>query len=145
MSQKFWYRAKVIRVIDGDTIDLMVDLGFNIHHKIKVKLYGVNAPKSDTKDLEEKALGIKAKEFTKDWFTNHDWVYVNTVLDKNDKYGYILAKIYTDEEIARPEVACLNEDIIESGNARECYGVRNKTWIKKERNQLWITPMKKSQ
>ena len=51
--------------------------------------------------MKEKELGLKAKEFTKDWLSKHQWVYVNTIPDKNDKYGRVLAKIYTDEEIAR--------------------------------------------
>ena len=69
--QRFWYGATVLNVIDGDTIDLMIDLGFSIHHKIRVRLYGVNTPESRTKDLAEKAMGLKAKSFTKDWLTNH--------------------------------------------------------------------------
>jgi micrococcal nuclease len=44
MSERFWYGATVLGVVDGDTIDLMIDLGFNIHHKIRVRLYGVNTP-----------------------------------------------------------------------------------------------------
>ena len=62
--ERFWYGATVKKVIDGDTIELMVDLGFNIHHKMRVRLYGVNTPESRTKDLAEKELGLKAKKFT---------------------------------------------------------------------------------
>ena len=58
--ERFWYGATVKKVIDGDTIELMVDLGFNIHHKMRVRLYGVNTPESRTKDLAEKELGLKA-------------------------------------------------------------------------------------
>jgi len=128
MSSRFWYGATTLGIVDGDTIDLMIDLGFNIHHKIRVRLYGVNAPESRTKDLAEKELGLKAKKFTEEWLTQNKWIYVNTIPDKNDKYGRILAKIYTDENIYRPEVKCLNEDIIKSGFAREYYGVGDKTW-----------------
>ena len=60
--ERFCYNAKVLRVVDGDTIDLMVDLGFSIHHKVRVRLYGINTPESRTRDLEEKALGLKAKD-----------------------------------------------------------------------------------
>lgn len=126
--QRFWYGATVLDVIDGDTVDLMIDLGFNIHHKIRVRLYGVNTPESRTKDLKEKELGLKAKQFTKDWLTNHKWVFVNTIPDKNDKYGRVLAKIYSSDNIEDPKTACLNIDIIQSGNAREYFGVGNKTW-----------------
>ncbi len=125
---RFWYGAKVLKVIDGDTVDLSIDLGFKIHHEIRVRLFGVNTPESRTKDLQEKALGLKAKQFTQDWFTNHEWVFVNTIPDKNDKYGRILAKIYSSENINDPTTACLNTDIIQSGYAREYYGVGDKTW-----------------
>ena len=126
---RFWYGATVLRVVDGDTIDLMVDLGFKIHHKIRVRLYGVNTPESRTKDLAEKALGLKAKSFTSDWLTRHQWVVINTIPDKNDKYGRILAKIYSSEQIEDPTTACLNTDIIQAGFAREYYGVGDKTWL----------------
>jgi len=119
MMERFWYSAKVLNVIDGDTLDLMIDLGFNIHHKIRVRLYGVNTPESRTKDLAEKEMGLKAKSFTQDWLTRHQWVFVNTIPDKNDKYGRILAKIYSSENIDNPTTACLNTDIIQAGYARE--------------------------
>lgn len=93
-NERFWYGATLLKVIDGDTIELMIDLGFNIHHKIRVRLYGVNTPESRTKDLAEKEMGLKAKSFTQDWLTNHKWVFVNTIPDKNDKYGRILARIF---------------------------------------------------
>ena len=128
MSQRFWYGAKPLKAIDGDTIDLMVDLGFNIHFKMRVRLYGVNTPESRTKDIAEKELGLKAKKFTEDWLVGRDWVFVNTIPDKNDKYGRILAKIYSSDQIDDPTTACLNLDIIQSGYAREYYGVGDKTW-----------------
>jgi micrococcal nuclease len=69
--ERFWYGATLLKVIDGDTVELMVDLGFSVHHKIRVRLYGVNTPESRTKDLAEKELGLKAKKFTEECFTNH--------------------------------------------------------------------------
>ena len=126
--QRFWYGATVVDVIDGDTIDLMIDLGFNIHHKIRVRLYGVNTPESRTKDLKEKEMGLKAKSFTKDWLTNNKWVFVNTIPDKNDKYGRILARIYSSDQVKDPKTACLNVDIVQAGFAREYFGIGDKTW-----------------
>jgi micrococcal nuclease len=125
---RFWYGARVLNVVDGDTVDLMIDLGFNIHHKIRVRLFGVNTPESRTKDLAEKQMGLKAKSFTKDWLDRHQWVFINTIPDKNDKYGRILAKIYSSENVEDPITACLNTDIIEAGYAREYFGVGDKTW-----------------
>jgi len=126
--QRFWYGATFLKVVDGDTIDLMIDLGFNIHHKIRVRLFGVNTPESRTKDLKEKELGLKAKSFTQNWLTNHKWVFVNTIPDKNDKYGRVLAKIYSSDNVNDPKTACLNTDIIQAGFAREYFGVGDKTW-----------------
>lgn len=125
---RYWYGAEVLNVVDGDTVDLRIDLGFDIHHKIRVRLYGVNTPESRTKDLKEKELGLKAKQFTKDWLTKHKWVFINTIPDKNDKYGRVLARIFSSENIDDPLTACLNKDIIQSGYAREYFGVGNKTW-----------------
>jgi endonuclease YncB( thermonuclease family) len=88
----------------------------------------VNTPESRTKDLAEKAMGLKAKQFTQEWLTNHKWVFVNTIPDKNDKYGRVLARIFSSDDINNPTTACLNIDIIESGLAREYYGVGDKTW-----------------
>jgi micrococcal nuclease len=126
--ERFWYGATVIGVVDGDTVDLMVDLGFSVHHKIRVRLYGINTPESRTKDLKEKELGLKAKKFVEDWITNHKWVFVNTIPDKNDKYGRVLARIYSSDKIDDPKTACLNIDMIQSGNAREYFGIGDKTW-----------------
>lgn len=128
MIDPYWYKARFLSVVDGDTMDLMVDLGFEIHHKIRVRLYGVNTPESRTKDLTEKALGLKAKDFTKEWFHNHEVVFVKTVLDKNEKYGRVLAEIYSSGDINDPQTACLNKDIIGAGFAREYFGIGDKTW-----------------
>jgi micrococcal nuclease len=128
MSERFWYGATVLKVIDGDTVDLMIDLGFNIHHKIRVRLYGINTPESRTKDLAEKEIGLKAKKFTEDWITGHKWVYVNTIPDKNDKYGRVLARIFSSDDITDVKTACLNTDIVSAGYAREYFGKGDKTW-----------------
>ena len=128
MINPYWYKGTVLKVIDGDTFDVMIDLGFNIHYKARVRLYGVNTPESRTKDAAEKELGLKAKAFTKDWLTNHSTVFIKTVIDKNEKYGRVLADIYSSADIDDPKTACLNKDIIESGYAREYFGVGDKTW-----------------
>ena len=131
----FEYRVKqVTKIVDGDTIDVDIDLGFSISYSQRLRLAGIDTPESRTKDLAEKEMGLKAKSFTKDWLTNHKWVFVNTIPDKNDKYGRVLARIYSSDKIDDPSTACLNKDIIQSGYAREYYGVGDKTWteFKKE-------------
>ena len=57
----YTYQAQVTRVVDGDTIDALVDLGFDIQKSIRIRLVGMNAPESRTRDLEEKKLGLAAK------------------------------------------------------------------------------------
>lgn len=125
MAEMFFYRAKVVDVVDGDTLDLMIDLGFNVHHSIRVRLDGVNTPESRTKDLREKELGLKAKAFSADWTTRHKTVFVQTVKDKKEKFGRILARVYSDEN----KTACLNDDLIDSGNARAYNGEKRNGWF----------------
>ena len=125
----YHYKIKKInRILDGDTVDLDIDLGFGITIAQRVRLKGINAAETRTKDLAEKELGLKAKKFTEDWLTNHQWVFVNTIPDKNDKYGRILARIFSSDQIDDPTTACLNKDIVQAGYAREYYGVGDKTW-----------------
>ena len=116
--KRFCYNAKVVRVVDGDTLDLMVDLGFSIHHKIRVRLNGVNTPESRTRDLAEKALGLKANDYVVDWLDGHPEIVLETSKDKAGKFGRILATIWSDGEMT----ACLNKDLIDSGNAVEYFG-----------------------
>lgn len=125
MSEMFFYKAKVMDVIDGDTLDLMIDLGFNVHHSIRVRLNGINTPESRTTDVREKALGLQAKAYTKDWTIRHPEVYVSTVKDKKEKFGRILARIYSDTN----KTACLNDDLIDSGNARAYNGEKRNGWF----------------
>lgn len=56
------YKAKLIRVIDGDTIEASIDLGFGLRYEIIIRLYGINTPETRTKDLEERKSGINAKD-----------------------------------------------------------------------------------
>jgi len=55
------YNAKLDRVVDGDTVDALVDLGFDTWKKVRIRMMGMNAPESRTRDLEEKKLGLAAK------------------------------------------------------------------------------------
>ncbi len=125
MSDRFFYSAKVLDVIDGDTLDLVVDLGFDVHFRVRVRLHGINTPESRTSDKAEKELGLQAKAYTKDWTTRHSTVFVKTVKDKKEKFGRILAEIYSDEL----KTACLNEDIIEAGFARKYNGEARGGWF----------------
>ena len=62
----FVYQAELDRVVDGDTVDVVLDLGFDVKlHKQRVRLHGIDTPESRTRDLEEKEKGLAAKEFCK--------------------------------------------------------------------------------
>jgi len=90
----YTYNAELIEVIDGDTLDLKVDLGFDTSISIRVRLSGVDTPEIRTKNLEEKERGLKARDFVKELFgKNGNKCVVQTVKDKKEKYGRYLATI----------------------------------------------------
>lgn len=124
------YNAEVKKVVDGDTFDIVIDLGFDTFRKGRVRLYGINTPESRTTNLEEKKMGLAAKEFTDQWITTAGHkIKIETIIDKNEKYGRILARVWNEAG------ACLNTDIVSAGLAREYFGVGDKTFqeFKKEK------------
>jgi micrococcal nuclease len=133
MTDKFnvyLYNAEVKKIVDGDTFDILIDLGFDTFRKGRVRLYGINTPESRTSNLEEKKMGLAAKEFTDQWITAAgSKIKIETILDKNEKYGRILARVWNEAG------ACLNTDIVAAGLAREYFGVGDKTFqeFKKEK------------
>jgi len=124
------YNAEVKKIVDGDTFDILIDLGFDTFRKGRVRLYGINTPESRTTNLEEKKMGLASKEFTDQWITaaGHK-IKIETIIDKNEKYGRILARVWNEAG------ACLNADIVSAGLARENFGVGDKTFqeFKKEK------------
>ena len=68
----YHYRATIDRVIDGDTIDVFLDLGFDITLKGRIWFQGMNAPESRTRDAEEKMRGLEAKVYVENWIEGHD-------------------------------------------------------------------------
>lgn len=91
----FRYNASLIRVIDGDTVDLLVDLGFTVSMKVRVRLLHVDTPEIRTKDLEEKKRGYEAKDFVIKTFEQHNnKCVVHTVKDKRGSFGRYLATIW---------------------------------------------------
>lgn len=115
---RYFYEAKLDRIVDGDTVDLSIDLGFDVSYKARVRLHGVNTPETRTKDLEEKELGLAAKAFVYDWLAECDSVYIKTLKDDSGKYGRVLGYIYADEQMTK----CLNDDIIDAGHGVPYYG-----------------------
>ena len=119
-SRKSCYNFRVTevnRVLDGDTIDVTIDLGFDLFKKERVRVAGVDTPEKRTRDLEEKALGIDATNWLKkeleDVLDGDDELIVRTELHGGvGKYGRLLGWLYVgDEQVS------LNEQMIEQGYA----------------------------
>ena len=91
------YEYRIIgipKVIDGDTLDVMFDIGFNVQTLQRCRLKGIDAPESRTTDLNEKAYGIRAKQFVEDWLKRQSKLWGRTT--KDDKYGRMLVEIFAD-------------------------------------------------
>ncbi len=90
------YKFKLDRVVDGDTIDIVIDLGFSILHKCRVRLFGIDTPESRTRDLDEKSRGKLAKDFLSFCLASSDEHVIKTSVDGKGKFGRVLGEIYCD-------------------------------------------------
>jgi len=118
------YRVKkVTGVVDGDTIDVDIDLGFNISYSQRVRLAGIDTPESRTTDKKEKVLGLEVKQRLKDVLANASVVVIRTQKpDSTEKYGRVLGWLFVDG--AEKSV---NEALIADGYA---WGYMGETKIK---------------
>ena len=128
MSEKdpYIYRIKSVgRVVDGDTIDADIDLGFDISLTKRIRLAGIDTPESRTKDVEEKKLGLDAKEWLKHRLHGADDIIIRTELpDSTEKYGRIIGHLYINGEDAS-----LNNQMISEGYALVYDGgTKDKDW-----------------
>lgn len=88
------YKCKILRVVDGDTVDVDIDLGFGIWmHKERVRLLGIDTPESRTRDKEEKRFGLLSKQFVKDHYPVGSTAILRTHKDKTGKFGRILGEL----------------------------------------------------
>ena len=87
------YSCEVTRVVDGDTVDVIIDLGFDISYKSRVRLYGIDTPESRTRDKDEKVRGLMSKDFLVDMLGKGD-VIIKTKKDKKGKFGRILGELH---------------------------------------------------
>ena len=113
-----YYVKKVSKIVDGDTIDVDIDLGFDISFSSRVRLAGIDTPESRTKDKIEKALGLESKEYLKKSIDKSKTVVIKTEkINSSEKYGRILGWIFLDGS----EVS-LNKKMIEDGYAWDYMG-----------------------
>jgi micrococcal nuclease len=110
----YTYKAELIKVVDGDTIDVRVDLGFKTFKLIRVRLLGINAPESRTRDKEEKVLGLASKERLKEILesNNNQFVLQSHGLGK---FGRCLGELYIND-------LNVNQQLVKEGHAVEYYG-----------------------
>lgn len=87
ISSLYVYRARVLRVVDGDTLDLDVDLGMETFRKTRVRLLGINAPETSTPE------GKQTKAYVESWCLTHTDVLIHTTKDRREKYGRYLATV----------------------------------------------------
>ena len=120
----FEYRVKqVTKVVDGDTIDVDIDLGFSISYSQRLRLAGIDTPESRTSDKFEKTLGLESKDYLKYKLKDAKEVVVKTELpDSSEKYGRILGWVYVDGN-----TKSINEQMIEDGYA---WGYMGETKVK---------------
>tara|TARA_R110000850_G_scaffold273934_1_gene410909 strand:+ start:505 stop:936 length:432 start_codon:yes stop_codon:yes gene_type:complete len=115
--EPYCYNATVVRVVDGDTIRLDIDLGFDVILKNQsVRLYRVDTPECRTRDLKEKAAGLLSKSVVKGFVDIGSKVVIRTSLDTKGKYGRILGTILDEKGFN------INEYLIDNSYAVEYYG-----------------------
>ena len=112
----FEYSCTIVKVIDGDTVDVDIDLGFGVWlKKQRIRLYGIDTPESRTRDTEEKVFGLEAKAYLKTRLENCEKLIVKT--EKDGKYGRMLGWFYSHEG-----ETSINIEMVEKGYAWEYDG-----------------------
>ena len=126
------YKCKILRVVDGDTVDVDIDLGFGVWlQNQRIRMYGIDAPESRTSDKVEKVYGMAAKDFVIKW-TNAGDLVLKTFKDGKGKYGRILGELwYNDVNI--------NQRMIEEHHAVKYYGQSKKEIAEQHiANRKWV-------
>ena len=120
---KHIYSAKLQRVVDGDTCDALIDLGFDTWVKKRIRFFGVDTWESRTRDLEEKKKGLAAKAYVKDLLENSDEGKFALRSHGVGKYGRVLGELFV-----KGEEKSVNELLKEHGHASEYHGGKKKTF-----------------
>jgi len=118
-----YYVRKVENVVDGDTIDAIIDLGFDIMFASRVRLAGIDTPESRTKDLAEKKLGLESKEYIKKLLKDAKSIIIKTEkINSTEKFGRVLGWLYINGD-----TVSINDHMINDGYA---WGYMGDTKIK---------------
>jgi micrococcal nuclease len=109
------YKCHVSRIIDGDSIEASIDLGFGIMFNSKVRLYGIDTPESRTRDEDEKVRGLLAKQYLESKINSAKQVIIQTEKDAKGKFGRVLGRLFADE-------ININQSMIDNHLAVEYFG-----------------------
>ena len=121
--KKFGYSCKLDRVVDGDTCDALIDLGFDTFVKKRIRFYGVDTWESRTRNKEEKVKGLAAKAYVKDLLENSDDGKFSIISHGVGKYGRVLGEIFV-----KGQEKSVNELLKENGHAYEYDGGKKKVF-----------------
>jgi len=119
-----FYPAHVLDIYDADTMTLLIDIGFNVLIKEKVRLMGIDTPELRTKNKKEKALGYEARDFVRGLILGKDIEIQTYKKGKKGKFGRYLVDIFIEDEIT------LNNILIDKGYAVPYFGEKKKGWFK---------------
>ena len=122
----YTYNIELIRCIDGDTIDAYIDLGFSVKVKKRIRLHGINTPESRTRDLEEKARGLAAKNRLKAILEGAKSIQLNSF--GVGKYGRCLGELHVDMLDGKECITLtnVNQLLITEGHAVAYHGGKRK-------------------
>ena len=121
--KKHGYSCKLLRVVDGDTADAMIDLGFKTWVKKRIRFYGVDCWESRTRDLDEKKKGLAAKAYVKDLLENSDDGKFSIISYGVGKYGRVLGELFV-----KGHDTSVNQLLKENGHAYEYEGGKKKVF-----------------
>ena len=121
--KKHGYSCKLDRVVDGDTCDALIDLGFDTFVKKRIRFYGVDTWESRTHNKEEKVKGLAAKAYVKDLLENSDDGKFSIISHGRGKYGRVLGELFV-----KGQETSVNELLKENGHAYEYHGEKKKVF-----------------
>jgi len=114
------YRCKVVKIVDGDTVDVDIDLGFGVWlKKERIRMFGIDTPESRTRDLEEKKYGLAAKAYITKLLDDEGGIVLKTRKDAEGKYGRILGELWRTTDFADTSI---NELMIKNHHAVAYHG-----------------------
>ena len=132
------YKCKILRVVDGDTVDVDIDLGFGVWMRNqRIRMYGIDAPESRTSNQTEKVYGVASKRFLEGMCDDKNGLVLRTHKDKKGKFGRILGELWRTTDYADQSI---NEYMIEKYHAVRYMG-QSKDDIRDEhiKNRLKVT------